>query len=362
MTSGPHSNLYALIMAGGQGTRFWPGSTSARPKQYLNLVSKHSLLYETLVRFEGLVPSQRRYVVTLKDQAELARQCVQTAMNDKGMIFEPSGRNTAACILLGLCSLLQRGAGLEDVVVATPSDHVVCDQKSFCDTVKRASEVALSSHKIVTIGIPPTHAHTGFGYIRRGEELAKGVYNAFRFVEKPNLETAKSYLASGEYYWNAGLFISTIKTWFREFEEHAPEVYQYKEKLCECENDFEKLSHVYNQIPIDSIDYAVMEKSREVALIPAAFDWSDLGSWDALEGLCESREDNTVVDCRDVYSSDARNNIVYAPERFVSLIGVENLIVVANGNSVMVLPKSRAQEIKGVVEFLKSRKHLHDLL
>ena len=153
MTSGRHSNLYALVMAGGQGTRFWPGSTSARPKQYLKLVSKHSLLYETLVRFEGLVPSQRRYVVTLKNQAKLARQCAQAAMNQEGMIFEPSGRNTAACILLGLCSLLQRGANPEDVVVATPSDHVVKNCKAFCDTVERAGQMALSAQKIVTIGI-----------------------------------------------------------------------------------------------------------------------------------------------------------------------------------------------------------------
>ena len=208
----------------------------------------------------------------------------------------------------------------------------------------------------------PSFPHTGFGYIRRGEELDEDVYSVLRFVEKPDLETAKSYLSSGEYYWNAGIFISTIKTWFREFEEHAPEIYRYKKELCECGSDFEKLTHVYNQIPIDSIDYAVMEKSREVALTPASFDWSDLGSWDALEGVCGFREGNTVVDCRDIYSHEAKNNIVYAPERFVSLIGVEDLIVVVSVNSVMVLPKSRAQEIKGVVEFLKSEKHLQDLL
>ena len=362
MTSGRHSNLYALIMAGGQGTRFWPASTSASPKQYLKLASKHPLLYETLVRFEGLIPPERRYIVTVKNQAKLARQCARTAMNEEGIIFEPSGRNTAACILLGLCSLLQRGANHDDVVVVTPSDHVVKNCKAFCDTVKRAGQMAFSSDKIVTIGISPTFPHTGFGYIRCGEELGQGISHVLRFVEKPDLETAKSYLASGEYYWNAGLFISTIKTWFCEFEKHAPEIYQYAKELGECGNNFEKLTHTYNQIPIDSIDYAVMEKSREVALIPASFDWSDLGSWDALEGLCEQKEGNTVVACRDVHSSDAKNNIVYAPDRFVSLIGVQDLIVVVSANSVMVLPKSRAQEIKSVVEFLKSREHLQDLL
>ncbi len=357
-----NSNLYALVMAGGQGTRFWPASTSKRPKQFLNLASKHSLLYETLVRFDGLIPQERRFVVTVDGQAQLVRDCAGDMMANEGIILEPSGRNTAPCILLGLHSLLQRGATPHDVVAITPSDHVVNDKKAFCQVVEVANRAACELNKIVTIGIPPTHPHTGFGYIRRGEELGQNIYCAERFVEKPDLPTAQSYLQSGDYYWNAGIFVSTVETLLREFAQHAPEIYRHGENLQNCGGDFAKLTEAYGQIPADSIDYAIMEKSREVALIPATFDWNDLGSWDALDNIHTPRDGNTVATCRDAYTPDSKGNIVYAPDRFVSLVGVDNLIVVADQHSVMVLPKSKAQEIKDVVEFMKTQDHLKDLL
>ncbi len=356
------SNFYCLVMAGGQGTRFWPESTVRRPKQYLELVSENSLLSETLSRFQGLIAQERRHIVTVKAQESLAAKASRGLIADKGLIFEPSGRNTAPCILLGLYSLLKRGATHEDVVIIVPSDHLIHDHQGFRETVKKASEAALSLNKIVTIGIPPSFPHTGFGYIHRGQELFEKTYQVSQFVEKPDLEMAKSYLVTGEYYWNAGMFTATIGVWLREFEKHAFEIYRYGEELGKSLGNFEKLSKVYGQIPCDSIDYAIMEKSGEVAVVPAEFDWNDLGSWDALEAVCKKKGHNTVASCRDFYFREAKGNIVYAPGKFVSLVGIEDFIVVVNDSSVVVLPKERSQEVKKIVEFIKSEKDLEDLL
>ena len=355
------SHLYCMVMAGGKGTRFWPESTSKRPKQYLSLVSEQSLLAETLDRFDGLVESDKRFIVTVKEQAELADSNSQGKVGSKGLIFEPSGRNTAPCILLGLVQLKELGASDEDIVAIVPADHVILNKNGFQGTIKKAAELAASKNKIVTIGITPNFPHTGYGYIQKGEEVLEASFDVAEFKEKPNVETAKEYVASGQYLWNAGMFMGKIGVLMQEFEKHASEIFAFASGLKENLSNFEKLTEVYNQIPSDSIDYAIMEKSSEVMVVPAQFDWNDLGSWDALESVIEKKDENIIASARDFYGQNAKGNIVFAPDKFVSLVNVDDLIVVSNENAVVVLPKSDSQEVKKIVGHIKTQDSLKDL-
>jgi len=362
MTSFVNANLYCLVMAGGQGTRFWPESTSKKPKQYLSLIGDKSLLAQSLERFEGLVEVPKRFIVTVKEQDSLAREASEDLVGRHALIFEPSGRNTAPCILLSLASLMAKGANLSDVVAIVPSDHVILNADGFRSVIHEAYETAFKHESIVTIGIPPTFPHTGFGYIEKGLETEKNIFNVQCFREKPSFEVAKSYLTSGKFLWNAGMFVAQIGVLLEEFEKHSPETFQFYKGLCENIDDFTELTKIYNQIPKNSIDYAIMEKSKKVMVIPARFDWNDLGSWDALEAVVEKQEKNTFVQSEGYYVEKAEGNIVYTPGLFTTLINVNDLIVVANEKALIIVPKNEAQKVKNVVEFLKGKEEYKDLL
>lgn len=349
-------------MAGGQGTRFWPESTSKKPKQYLPLVSKQSLLADTLDRLDGLVSNDKRYIVTVKEQEALVLEESSGKMNDDQVVFEPSGRNTAPCILLSLATLLKKGADRSDVVAILPSDHVILNKNGFQQTIQSAVKVAQSKKRIITIGIPPHFPHTGFGYIQTGEELSEDSLDVVTFKEKPNLETAVSYLESGKYLWNAGMFVAELGVLLEEFETHSPEMFSHFNELYEAIGNDEKVAKVYDLLASESIDYAIMEKSSRIGLCKANFDWNDLGSWDALSSVVEETEENTLVSANNHYFENAKGNIVYTPNQFVGLIGVEDLIVVANGKSVVVLPKSESQKVKNIVNHLKEKDYGKELL
>lgn len=356
------SSLFALVMAGGRGTRFWPESTKNKPKQYLNLTGGESLLSRTLGRFTSLVGPENRYIVTVKEQEELALHNSTGLISEKGLIFEPSGRNTAPCILLSLAFLEKQGVKGSDVVAIVPSDHVILNETGFRTTLKVAAETAIKESSIVTIGIRPNFPHTGYGYIHRGEEIAEDVFKVNQFKEKPNFALAKSYVSAGEYFWNAGMFVSTLKTLKEEFQSCSPETYKYYSQLKLSLDDEEELKTVYNQIPKESIDYAIMEKSGRVHVVAADFDWNDLGSWDALESVIRPIKDNTLIQTRDSFVKESKGNIIYAPEKFVTLIGIDDLIVVSNDKSLVVIPKNRSQEIKEVVLEVSKNSDLEDLL
>lgn len=355
-------SLFCLVMAGGKGTRFWPESTSKRPKQYLSLVSDESLLTETLKRFEGIVQKEHRYIVTVKEQEELARQSAQELIDDGGLIFEPSGRNTAPCILLSLAALRDKGARDDDIVAIVPSDHVILNSEGFQKTIIKSAEVASKERAIVTIGIKPHFPHTGYGYIQRGPDLGDQVYQVLQFKEKPDFDTAKGYLASGEYLWNAGMFMGSMKVLEEEFAKHSPETFEHYESVKNGLHEFEKLAEAYGAIPANSIDYAIMEKSERVMVVPADFDWNDLGSWDALEAVIEHQAGNTLARTKGHHVESSSGNIVYAPNQYVALINVHDLIVVSNEKALVVLPKSDSQKVKQVVEALKGTERADDLL
>ncbi|MCO4793311.1 MAG: mannose-1-phosphate guanylyltransferase [Bacteriovoracaceae bacterium] len=356
------AKLYCVIMAGGRGTRFWPESTSKKPKQYLSLVSDKSLLEETALRFEGLIDSSHRYVVTVKEQEILAKECAKKHLAENGFIYEPSGRNTAPCILLSMAMLESQGVKDEDVVAIVPSDHVILNKVGFQKTVQEAYELAATKKSIVTIGITPNFPHTGYGYVKKGESVNDTSFNVEKFVEKPDFETAKEYLSSGQYFWNAGMFVSSLATLKEEFKEHAPDMFDSYQSLVDSSNDFEKLTSLYGELRKESIDYAIMEKSKRVLVKAAEFDWNDLGSWDALEAVVEKKGGNTLVGNNGEFTMSAEGNIVYAPGKFVSLIDVKDLIVVSNEKTLMVLPKSESQKVKKIVESLSEGPWADELL
>jgi mannose-1-phosphate guanylyltransferase len=340
-------------MAGGKGTRFWPESTRHHPKQYLKLMSDKTLLEETCERFEQLVPVDQRFIVTVSEQKKLCTESASGKINSNGIILEPSGRNTAPCILLSLAYLLKNGATENDVLAIVPSDHVILNQSGFQNTLKKAFEFCVNENEIVTIGITPHFPHTGFGYIQKGELVNAEAFKVSRFKEKPHFELAKEYIKSGEYLWNAGMFVAPIKVLLEEFQKHAPEMFKYFGELKNCISDIDNLKSVYEKIPADSLDYAIMEKSSRVSVIPAQFDWNDLGSWDALASVINETHGNTVVKSDGQFFLNSTDNIIYAPDKFVSLINMEKHIIVVNDKVVLVAPIKDSQEVKKIVEGLK---------
>lgn len=359
------NQVYCLVMAGGKGTRLWPESTEQKPKQYLNLVGNATLLEQTLARFDGVVDFNNRYIVTTADQKELAVLSSKNKINSKGLILEPSGRNTAPCILLSLAYLESHGAGEDDIIAVMPSDHVILDTNGFQKTFLQATKLSESTNTITTIGIRPHFPHTGYGYIKKGEEVGENEGCAFvsEFKEKPDFETAKNYLSSGLYLWNAGMFMGKLGVFKSEFKTHSPEMFSYYDKLLSAikSQDETLINEIYSKIPKDSIDYAIMEKSDKVTTISAGFDWNDLGSWEALEAVIEKDNDNTVVGAKSVFTKDSKGNVIFAPNKFVSLINVNDMVVVSNDKAVMIMPKKDAQRVREVVEHLKKHKNT-DLL
>ena len=354
--------LYALIMAGGRGTRFWPESTSQKPKQYLSLTGDKPLLEKTLDRFEGLVAPKKRYIVTVKEQESLAASCGNGKIGENNLIFEPSGRNTAPCILLSLAAMELEGAKDDDVLAIVPSDHVILNEQGFRNTVKISAIAALKEDTIVTIGIKPSFPHTGYGYIKRGDLQGENAFHVDDFKEKPDRNTAEEYVRTGEYFWNAGMFVGSFKRFKEEFKKCSPETFSHYEDLLKALKSKGDIKEVYEMMPKDSIDYAVMEKSRRVSVVAADFDWNDLGSWDALESVVDSQKENTLVGSGESFVKEASGNIVYAPGRHISLIGVKDLIVVTNEKAVVVIPKDRSQEVKDIVEDISKNSDLSSLL
>ncbi len=345
--------FYCLIMAGGKGTRFWPESTQSKPKQYLNLLSTKSLLEETLDRFDSLIGIDRRYIVTVKEQQALCIQSSVGKIAKDGIIYEPSGRNTGPCVLMSIAALLDKGVSPDDVMAIVPADHVILNHKGFHETMKRAADFSVLKNNIVTIGITPNFPHTGFGYIEKGELIEGEGFQVTRFKEKPHFELAKEYIRSGNYLWNAGMFVAPIKILLEEFQMHAPKMYEHFSEMKRVINDPIKLKAVYEKMPSDSIDYCIMEKSSRVSVIPATFDWNDMGSWDALTSVIDETHGNTLVKSDGAFFLNSADNVIFAPDKFVALINMEKHIVVVNDKVVLVAPVADSQEIKKVVEHLR---------
>ncbi len=359
------NNAYAVIMAGGRGERFWPLSTSKRPKQLLDLVGGRALIGQAVERVGELIPASHVFVVTNADLVEATRAALPE-VPEANIIGEPMGRDTAAAAALGCALVESRDPG--GVFAILTADQVMGDLPVFRRTLSDALSLAASEDLLITMGIEPSHPETGFGYIRIGEALPGGASTRFhrvrRFEEKPSRERAEEFLASGECFWNSGMFIWSAANLRRALAKHCPALVRMMDAVrpvIGSPSFPETLRHEYEKLSKISIDYALMEKADNIAMAVGAFTWDDVGSWPALEKHFPNDEDgNTLIGRGELLGSSG--NIVYSRDRFTALIGVRDLIVVQAEGVTLVCPKDRAQDIKQLVKALHERGDAGDLL
>src|SRR5687768_16399419 len=353
------TNLRVVLLSGGSGTRLWPLSREAYPKQFLPLVGDDTMLQATWLRVAELADAAPIVVANEEHRFLAAEQLRQVGVSAPAILLEPIGRNTAPAI--AAAALQAQADGGDPLLLVLPSDHVVADARSFRAAVTIASDAA-ESGALVTFGIVPETAETGFGYIQA--EPGEGVRKVRRFVEKPDAATAQSYLDAGGYYWNSGMFLFRASRYLQELERFHPGI------LAACraafaqakrDGDFVRLDReAFTACPSDSIDYAVMEKTDAAMVLPVDIGWSDVGSWSALWDVSE-RDASGNAHHGDVIAVDSRNSYAYA-RRLVALVGVDDLVVVETDDAVLVARKDRVQDVKAVVAQLKATQRSHAIM
>jgi mannose-1-phosphate guanylyltransferase len=347
------NSIYALILAGGSGERFWPLSRRARPKQLLKLVSKKTLLEETLGRLKNLVSPERTLILVNTEQEAAVRQLLKSFPKEN-IVAEPAKRDTAAAVALGSGWVAARDHAA--TMVALPADHVIGDAAAFQETIKTAAIAAEETGALVTIGIKPTWACPGFGYIEQGKPVPLrggdgkiAIHHVIRFREKPNTDLAESFLRKGNFRWNAGMFVWSVPTVITEFNRHAPELADFISQ-ARMPGNFEKaLQERFAKLPRISFDYAIMEKADRVLVVEASFDWDDVGSWSAISRYFKHDDQSNSANCA-VIALESTNNIVFNDNgRTVALLGVHNLIVVQTGDALLVCHRHQAENIKKLI-------------
>jgi mannose-1-phosphate guanylyltransferase len=346
--------MIALIMAGGTGTRFWPVSRKSRPKQFLKISGEKSMIQLTVERLAGLIPSENIYIVTAQSQVELVRDHLPQLPPDN-IIIEPFGMNTAPCIALSLAYLANRIPPTENIVVL-PADHVILNTEAFLESLRKAEQPATEGH-LVTFGIVPDYPATGYGYIEAGEQQAEGIYHVIRFKEKPDVETAREFLKQGNFYWNSGMFFWRFETIYKAFEDYLPQVIGLLKEIrfiWKHQNAQASIVDVYANMPRLPIDIGIMEKAEKRAVIPVDYGWSDVGSWKALADISPQDEQGNYMPAEHMVI-DAANNYV-SSDKFVSLIGVDNLCVIETEDAILITTKERSEDVKKVVDKLQEQK------
>ena len=350
----PSGAVFPVIMAGGSGTRFWPLSRKAKPKQFLSLATDRPMLVETAARLEGLAGWKDTYVVCGRVHAGPAAKLLRRLPRGN-VLVEPEARNTAPAIALACAHVAARD--LQGVVVVLPSDQHVADVRAFRSAVAEAVRVAKAGH-IVTLGIRPTRPETGYGYIRVGDTLTGQARQVAAFVEKPDAEKARTYLALGEYLWNAGIFVFRVDVMLAAFARYMPELSAALGELqatVGTKRYAAALKRCFKKMPATSIDYGVAERADNVAVVPADCGWSDVGSFNALSDVRDRDEKGNVVLGSGAVVVDTEGSVVWAQARPLAVVGMKDVVVVDAGDAVLVLPKDRCQDVRRVVDALKAR-------
>jgi mannose-1-phosphate guanylyltransferase len=348
--------LFAIIMAGGVGSRFWPRSKKKTPKQLLRIFGENTMIQNTVARMSELVPRENILIVT----NDLQKPGVIEQLPDipvENIIVEPFGRNTAACI--GLASIIVQQREPDAVTFILPADHIITETENFVDTLKTAASFANENPALVTIGIVPTQPETGYGYIQIDEDSGKNnVFKVLTFAEKPNYATAVNFVKSGDFFWNSGMFIWKIKTILDEIKIHMPDLYEGLIQIGDQINssDFTNiLSNVYGKLRSISIDYGIMEKSEKVFLVKGKFNWSDVGSWEAVYQLNEKDQEGNVK-VGNTYTDMVLDSYIYSPDKFTAVIGLDNLIVINTENALLICRRDKSQDVKNIIDYLKLNK------
>jgi len=345
-------------MAGGKGTRFWPLSREKRPKHLLSITGEKSIIKYTVERIAPLVPEDNIMIVTGESHSDEIKQEL-ASLPEENIIVEPIGRNTAPCI--GLAAVHIRKKDPDAVMVVMPSDHLIGDEKNFISVLSDAADIAKKSDHLVTIGIQPTKPETGYGYIERGNAFeATGnaaIYEVQSFREKPDLATAETFFKNGNFYWNSGMFIWKVSTLLESIEKFLPDLYKDLltiERSLGTDRESEVVAQVYGDIDPISIDYGIMEKAKNVLMMPGDFAWSDVGSWDVLWEVLEKDENGNVLKGK-ALSIDTADSLVFGSDKLITLVGVKDLIVVETADSLLVCDKNASQDVKKLVEKLEKK-------
>jgi len=367
-----NANFHPVILAGGRGTRFWPLSRKRRAKQLLTLDGKHSMMQQTVSRLLPLAPAKRFLIITNEDlQREISRQLPR--LDKRQILAEPVGRNTGPAI--GLAAFLLLRSDPDAVIGMFPSDHVIGDEKRYREVLGKAVEIAAAGENIVVLGISPTRAETGYGYIEAGLPLERSdALYVRRFTEKPDAERAAGFLAAGNYFWNSGMFVWKARTLANALREHLPATASVLEQIAATfgTNKFAAtFRKLYPRCENISIDYAVLEprsargeKYSNIFCLPADFGWNDLGSWTALHEHHAARRqppDGNLICGKGIFTLDAAGNYIHAPEKFVAAVGVKDLVVVETDDALLITTRERAQDVGKVVKYLDEKK-LHKLV
>ncbi len=360
----PH--FYPVILAGGSGTRFWPRSRRKLAKQVLALDGKQTMIQKTVERLLPLGGERDFWIITNNFvNNEIVRQLPN--IPPQQIVVEPEPRNTAPAI--GLAAFLLARHDPDAIIGMFPADHVIANEQRFCVILERAIRIAAEGDNIVVMGIQPTRAESGYGYIETGDQLDPELFRVRRFTEKPNQAKADDFFAAGNYYWNSGMFIWSARTLTRALREHFSETTPYLEKITAAwgSKEFEStFAELYPKCENISIDYAVLEPrsakgehSSNLLCLRADFGWNDLGSWAALyehHALHGQAEDQNVVESKDLYAVNAIGNYIYAPNKFVAAVGVNNLVVVETEDAILVTTREHSQDVGKIVKYLNEKK------
>lgn len=351
--------MYCVIMAGGSGTRFWPRSRQKRPKQFLNISGKRSLIKSTLDRFHRFIEWDHMFIAA-RDGLQEAIGELKLKVPASNIIYEPVGKNTAPCV--GLAALHVQKRDKAGTLIVTPADHLIRKNERFKKTIVLGHQIAKEQRGLVTIGITPDRPATGYGYIQVADPMkTKGSIDAYHvktFAEKPNVETAKRFLESGDFFWNSGIFIFRADVLFEAIEEHLPDLY---DGLMEIKRhmdrpDYEEvLNRVYHQIRSISLDYGIMENASNVYSIRGDFYWNDLGSWEQVYGIRRKDADRNVVS-GDAVLVDVNDSFVSSSKGVVAVVGLDNVVVVQEGGATLVCSRDRVEDVKQAVGQLKQKK------
>lgn len=348
--------LHAVIMAGGSGTRFWPASRKDLPKQFLALATETPLLRMTFERFDGLVPPERVWVVTTAATAAATRELLPE-LPAENVLAEPVGRNTAACAGFAAHAILARDP--EGTCIVFPADHVIGDITRFRSAMSVGARLVEREGGLLTFGVKPTRPETGYGYLELGNEYAQDgdwtVHHLRRFVEKPDCDRAQRYIESGQFLWNAGIFAWRAGDLLHEIERQLPDLANGLDHLAAClgtANSQSMLAEIYPTLPATSVDFGIMEGAERCWVVPVDFPWSDVGSWPALQEVLPVDASGNLGRGR-VHTESASGNILVSTGPAISVVGVNDLVVVATPDAVLVVPKDEAQRVKDVVEMLQ---------
>lgn len=344
----------ALIMAGGRGERFWPKSRKNLPKQFLSLTDDGKTMIQlTIERIRPLVEIEDIYIVTNKDYKTLVLEQLPD-IPEQNILCEPVGRNTAPCVGLGAVHIASK---YEDaLMIVLPSDHLIKYNQMFLNTLRTGCELAEKGDNLVTIGITPDHAETGYGYIKfNPDEMSGAAYKVERFVEKPNLEVAKEYLETEEYLWNSGMFIWKASTILKNIKRFLPDIYQGLMTIQNAIGTVEQekvLERTFFDFESVSVDYGIMEKASDIYILPGTFGWDDVGSWLAVERIKKSNEQGNVVE-GNIITINSKNNIIQGGRKLIATVGIEDLIIVDTEDATLICDKDSTSDIKKVLENLK---------